>query len=129
MDKWKDIELEKMKIGGNKTFKQFLESQPDYSPTMSFQEKYNSRAAALFRDKVATEAAGNSWSISTSSAANYKPSSSASYSSMSNKPSSSSNSAFYDEPQSYQGLDKDRVKSQTNDFFAKKQNENMSRPE
>lgn len=131
MDKWKDIELEKMKSGGNKTFKDFLESQSDYTTSMTFQEKYNSRAAALFRDKVATEAAGNPWSISTSNAATYKAPSSNSYSSMSNKQSGQANSnGLYDESSSsYQSLNKDQIKSQTNDFFSKKQNENMSRPE
>lgn len=52
MDKWKDIELEKMKAGGNHKFRDFLESQEDYDPCWSMQEKYNSKAAALFRDKV-----------------------------------------------------------------------------
>ena len=52
MDKWKDLELAKMKAGGNKKFREFLESQPDYKSNWTMQEKYNSRAAALFRDKV-----------------------------------------------------------------------------
>lgn len=52
MDKWKDMELEKMKAGGNAKFRQFLESQEDYDPCWSLQDKYNSKAAALFRDKV-----------------------------------------------------------------------------
>lgn len=52
MDKWKDLELEKMKVGGNRTFRMFLELQDDYDPSWSLQDKYNSKAAALFRDKV-----------------------------------------------------------------------------
>lgn len=52
MDKWKDIELEKMKAGGNGKFRLFLELQDDYNPNWTLQEKYNSKAAALFRDKV-----------------------------------------------------------------------------
>lgn len=52
MDKWKDIELEKMKAGGNAKFREFLEAQEDYEPNWSLQDKYSSRAAALFRDKV-----------------------------------------------------------------------------
>ena len=52
MDKWKDAELEKMKVGGNKKAREFFESQPDYNSTMSIFEKYNSKAAALYRDKV-----------------------------------------------------------------------------
>ncbi|NWH20463.1 ARFG1 protein, partial [Grus americana] len=73
MDKWKDIELEKMKAGGNSKFREFLESQDDYDPCWSLQEKYNSKAAALFRDQVATVAEGKEWSIETSPARNWTP--------------------------------------------------------
>ena len=52
MDKWKESELAKMKVGGNKNAREFFESQPDYKPNWTLQEKYNSRAAALLRDKV-----------------------------------------------------------------------------
>ncbi|CAH8646872.1 unnamed protein product [Schistosoma rodhaini] len=61
MDKWKELELEKMKVGGNRHAKEFFVSQPDYRPQWSFQEKYNSKAAALLRDKIATEASGEVW--------------------------------------------------------------------
>ncbi|XP_062324059.1 ADP-ribosylation factor GTPase-activating protein 1 isoform X7 [Osmerus eperlanus] len=74
MDKWKDIELEKMKAGGNGKFRLFLELQDDYDPNWTLQEKYNSKAAALFRDKVATLAEGKEWSIETSSAKDWTPS-------------------------------------------------------
>ncbi|KAF5889000.1 ADP-ribosylation factor GTPase-activating protein 1 isoform X2, partial [Clarias magur] len=73
MDKWKDVELEKMKAGGNEKFQLFLDLQDDYNPNWSLQEKYNSRAAALFRDKVATEAEGKEWSIENSAAKNWTP--------------------------------------------------------
>ncbi|XP_037667804.1 ADP-ribosylation factor GTPase-activating protein 1 isoform X6 [Choloepus didactylus] len=73
MDKWKDIELEKMKAGGNAKFREFLESQEDYDPCWSLQEKYNSKAAALFRDKVATLAEGREWSLDSSPAQNWTP--------------------------------------------------------
>ena len=52
MDKWKDLELEKMKIGGNYNARCFFESQEDYDDSMTLSEKYNSKAAALYRDKV-----------------------------------------------------------------------------
>ncbi|CAL8379660.1 unnamed protein product [Boreogadus saida] len=71
MDKWKDLELEKMKAGGNGKFRQFLELQDDYNPSWSLQEKYNSKTAALFRDKVVTIADGREWSIETSTAQNW----------------------------------------------------------
>ncbi|XP_042638721.1 ADP-ribosylation factor GTPase-activating protein 1 [Orycteropus afer afer] len=73
MDKWKDIELEKMKVGGNAKFREFLESQEDYDPCWSLQEKYNSKAAALFRDKVATLAEGKEWSLESSPAQTWTP--------------------------------------------------------
>ncbi|KAJ8259562.1 hypothetical protein GJAV_G00170860 [Gymnothorax javanicus] len=73
MDKWKDIELEKMKAGGNGKFRLFLELQDDYDATWTMQEKYNSRAAALFRDKVATLAEGKEWSIESSPAKDWTP--------------------------------------------------------
>ncbi|CAG5123169.1 unnamed protein product, partial [Candidula unifasciata] len=71
MDKWKDSELEKMKVGGNKMCQEFFLSQPDFKESMSLQEKYNTKAAALLRDKVATLAEGKSWSIEMSSAQTY----------------------------------------------------------
>ncbi|XP_058892541.1 ADP-ribosylation factor GTPase-activating protein 1 isoform X3 [Kogia breviceps] len=73
MDKWKDAELEKVKAGGNAEFRAFLERQEDYDPGWSLQEKYNSRAAALFRDKVATLAEGREWSLESSPAQNWTP--------------------------------------------------------
>lgn len=73
MDKWKDAELAKMQAGGNTKFREFLESQEDYDPCWSLQEKYSSRAAALFRDKVATLAEGREWSLESSPAQNWTP--------------------------------------------------------
>jgi len=131
MDKWKDMELEKMKVGGNKKFKDFLHSQPDITSDTSFQQKYNSKAAALYRDKISTEAAGKPWSIETSSAASYKAPSTASYSSQSNTSSCHNNESFQNSGynSSSSTVNNEYIKSQTNDFFARKQNENASRPE
>ncbi|KAI7882238.1 Arf GTPase activating protein [Lichtheimia hyalospora FSU 10163] len=52
MDKWFDDQLKKMEMGGNKKAKDFFESQPDYSSTMSMHDKYHSTCASLYRDKV-----------------------------------------------------------------------------
>ncbi|CAF1008503.1 unnamed protein product [Adineta ricciae] len=91
MDKWKDLELEKMKVGGNRRAKEFLASQPDYNAsTMSLQQRYNSRAAALYRDKISTQAQGKTWSENSSPAQNhsspYVSSSSSSFSEKQSKP-------------------------------------------
>jgi len=71
MDKWKELEIEKMKVGGNRRAKEFFASQSDYSNTMSLQQRYNSRAAALYRDKISTEAQGKVWSMNSSPAQNH----------------------------------------------------------
>jgi len=71
MDKWKASELEKMKVGGNRAFNDFLEEHDDFNPSWTIDEKYNSKSAALFRDKVATEAQGNVWDEESSPAQNY----------------------------------------------------------
>lgn len=52
MDKWKEFELAKMKVGGNRKAKEFLNSQADWNPNATMVDKYNSRAAALYREKV-----------------------------------------------------------------------------
>lgn len=97
MDKWKDSELNKMKAGGNQKFREFLEEQPDYEMNWTIQQKYNSRAAALFRDKVLTESEGREWSVDTSLARNFTPSavSSGLRSASSSNPSSQSSLGQY----------------------------------
>lgn len=86
MDKWKDSELEKMKVGGNAKAKEFLKMQSDYNPywdnhgkTSAAQvrdiliEKYNSKAAALLRDKIKVESEGGVWDARSSPAQNHVP--------------------------------------------------------
>ncbi|ORX61915.1 ArfGap-domain-containing protein, partial [Hesseltinella vesiculosa] len=66
MDKWFDDQLKKMDIGGNQKARSFFESQADYSPNLTVQQKYNSRFAALYRDKLSAEAEDRSWTPSPS---------------------------------------------------------------
>ncbi len=158
MDKWKDLELEKMKAGGNNKARQFIKSQPDYDPSWSLQEKYNSKAAALYRDKISTEAKGESWSAETSSARNHVPyvaarlktttsslssSGSGSLHTSSSSPSFSSynsggarvesrggyQSAGKDDFELMYGVSKDEVDSKKSSYFDKLQEENVARPE
>lgn len=72
MDKWKDLELEKMKLGGNYNARIFFESQPDWNMSTPIQQRYNSRAAALYRDKISTLAEGGTWSVETSKAKDFQ---------------------------------------------------------
>ena len=94
MDKWKDVELEKMKVGGNKKAKNYLAAQADWSDGANISAKYNSKAAALYRDKITTEAKGQAWSEEESSARNYKSSYIGSSSGGGNTSSYSSNGNF-----------------------------------
>lgn len=49
MDKWKDSELAKMKVGGNQKAQEFFESQKDYQPMWNIYDKYNSRVFFNFQ--------------------------------------------------------------------------------
>lgn len=138
MDKWKDLELEKMKVGGNQRAREFFESQPDYDDSMSIQQKYNTKAAALYRDKISTLAQGKEWDINKSAAKNYQSSSFGSSSSghMSHSKSTGSiqnHSSSYQDGGNYTGgyqnFNTQEFKAQKEDFFSRKQMENASRPE
>lgn len=52
MDKWKDQELQKMKVGGNKLAREFFEEEEENWDNMDIRQRYNSKAAALYRDKM-----------------------------------------------------------------------------
>ncbi|KNC82274.1 hypothetical protein SARC_05446 [Sphaeroforma arctica JP610] len=71
MDQWKEKEHRLMMAGGNSRCQDFLDChQPDYSPSLNISDKWNTRAASFWRDKVATEAAGDQWIESMSPAQN-----------------------------------------------------------
>lgn len=71
MDKWKESELAKMKVGGNRRARLFLEDQDDWNEKAPVSQRYNSRAAALYKDKIMVESQGGTWSAETSSARNH----------------------------------------------------------
>ncbi|XP_015834270.1 ADP-ribosylation factor GTPase-activating protein 1 isoform X4 [Tribolium castaneum] len=132
MDKWKDIELEKMKVGGNRNARVFFEAQDDWDDHMSIQQKYNTKAAALYRDKIAALAQGKAWDEKSSPAQNYTGSLISNTSSYNNTSSNSySNASTYQNSESYQGgyqnYTSPEFKDQKEAFFAKKQAENANR--
>ena len=42
MDKWSEKEVQKVRAGGNKNFKEFLEAHDDFIEEWTIEEKYNS---------------------------------------------------------------------------------------
>uniref|UniRef100_A0A182LZ19 ADP-ribosylation factor GTPase-activating protein 1 n=1 Tax=Anopheles culicifacies TaxID=139723 RepID=A0A182LZ19_9DIPT len=147
MDKWKDVELEKMKVGGNRKARDFLEAQDDWDETMPIQRKYNTRAAALYRDRISTLAQGQPWDEASALArikgSGYSGGSGASSGhggstgSMTHSRSSGSmgggyqngGDTYYQDGGSYQQYQTPEFKAQKEDFFSRKQEENAARPE
>ncbi|XP_071565909.1 ADP-ribosylation factor GTPase-activating protein 1 isoform X1 [Temnothorax nylanderi] len=121
MDKWKDVELAKMKVGGNRNAREFFESQPDWDESMPLSQRYNTKAAALYRDKIATLARGEPWSPNSSTVKEFQSSTFIK--------SKQEHSYQSDLSSSYQNMDSSSLKVQTESFFAKKQNENAIRPD
>ncbi|XP_055912525.1 ADP-ribosylation factor GTPase-activating protein 1 isoform X2 [Eupeodes corollae] len=155
MDKWKDIELEKMKVGGNRKARDFFDDQSDWNDSAPIQQRYNSKAAALYRDKITTLAQGKSWSLKEAekglparSGAN-NSSAGGGGSSMSHSKSSGSftsnqghsstgggstggyqnGGGYSDSNLTYQNLNSQEFKDQKDDFFSRVQEQNATRPD
>uniref|UniRef100_A0A1A9VIR5 ADP-ribosylation factor GTPase-activating protein 1 n=1 Tax=Glossina austeni TaxID=7395 RepID=A0A1A9VIR5_GLOAU len=152
MDNWKDIELEKMKVGGNRNAREFLEQREDWNDRLPINQKYNTKAAALYRDKIATLALGKSWDINEASkrltstgGGQYSSLTGAMSNTTNNAMSHSRNSGNYQQSSSmssyqnggsvnnadlnYQQYNSQEFKDQKEEFFAKRQLENASRPD
>ncbi|XP_018014749.1 ADP-ribosylation factor GTPase-activating protein 1 [Hyalella azteca] len=144
------------KIGGNKKALDFLMAQSDYDHSSPLQQKYNTRAAALYKDKLNCLSQGKPWSVETSSVGKISLNSSTSRSSSAsgvskskstpsfNNEGTTSNGSSYGSgygssyqsgyQNSYQsgyqtGYQDPAIKNQTEAFFERVQNENLSRPD
>lgn len=136
MDKWKDIELEKMKVGGNAKAREFFDSQDDWDETMSIQQRYNSQAAALYRDKISTLAQGKEWNIKKAMATIGKSASlphSKSAGALSSASYQTNSGSYQDGGGSgnigYQNINTQEFRDQKDTFFNRIQMENASKPE
>lgn len=104
---------------------------------MSIQQKYNTRAAALYRDKISTLAQGKPWNEKTSSNFNTPLTSDIQKHSNShgsnNQRSSIETSKSYqdlgDASGGYQNFNTREFRDQKETFFNRIQEENLSRPE
>jgi len=148
MDKWKESELAKMKAGGNRKARMFLDAQDDWNDSSPVSQKYQSRACALLKDKIMVESQGGSWSVETSSARNQAKTSrsgggaglksdhsvkkSTTYSDgFSSKSGGSQSYSSYQNGSEGQGpdLQSAEFKREKEDFFSRTQKDNANRPE
>ena len=60
MDSWSEIQLKKMQVGGNQALNSFL-AQYGIAKETDIVAKYNSKAAAAYRDRIQALAEGRSW--------------------------------------------------------------------
>eukprot|EP01024_Parvocaulis_polyphysoides_P047792 TRINITY_DN4531_c0_g3_i4.p1 TRINITY_DN4531_c0_g3~~TRINITY_DN4531_c0_g3_i4.p1 ORF type:complete len:406 (-),score=59.82 TRINITY_DN4531_c0_g3_i4:414-1631(-) len=136
MDAWKPQELKKMQLGGNDIMNSFFKKY-GLDKYTSIEQKYNSRVAEVYREKLREESQGNTYQLPPASEImnTNKPSPQR----VQNKSSgfsndwddwgekkknlgSISNSEYSMSQYEQSAADKDN-------FFARKQNENMSRPD
>lgn len=61
MDKFKEREIEAMKLGGNSQLSKFFAGSSDIRPGMDLAQKYQSLSAAVYRDKIQTLLDGGVW--------------------------------------------------------------------
>lgn len=141
MDKWKDIELEKMKAGGNRNAREFFEDQADWNERAPITQRYNSKAAALYRDKISTLAQGKSWDQKEAESRvgnsnNFSSGGGGSNSSQSRNSATGygvsggyQNGGGAGETGGYQQYQTQEFKDQKEEFFSRRQADNASRPE
>lgn len=136
MDKWKDIEVQKMKVGGNRKAREFLDQQDSWDDTDPINKRYNSLGAALYRDKIATLAQGQDWNLADAKKRLEKQNSSSS-SYMHHSQSTGALSTDYHSENSYQesgtgayqNYTAPDIKDRKENYFNKIQMENAQRPE
>lgn len=131
-----DIELEKMRVGGNKKARTFFDSQETWDDTDPIAKRYNSLAAALYRDKISTLAQGQSWELTEAKKRLEKQHSSSSHMSHSKStgalPDHSNSSQDYSggyQDSSYQSFNTQEFKDKRENYFNRIQYENAQRPD
>ncbi|XP_004526903.1 ADP-ribosylation factor GTPase-activating protein 1 isoform X2 [Ceratitis capitata] len=139
MDKWKDIELEKMKVGGNAKAREFFEDQDDWDERAPIAQRYNSKAAALYRDKISSLAQGKSWDLveAKNRISNSNRLGGSSFNNTSYSKSISSEGGYQSEANkgsacttnNYQQFNTAEFKEQKEEFFERRKMENASRPD
>lgn len=117
-----------MKVGGNRLAREFFEEEEDNWDNMDIRQRYNSKAAALYRDKISTLAENREWNIDEARA----KLSSSNHSTMSHSKSTGAISSYQQESYqdgSYQNLNSQEFKSSRDNYFNNLQAANSARPD
>ncbi|KAJ3218674.1 Zn finger-containing GTPase- Activating Protein for ARF [Clydaea vesicula] len=61
MDKWTEDQIKRMQFGGNKKALEFFKLHPDWRENMTIQEKYTSKFARLYKEKLTADCEGKAW--------------------------------------------------------------------
>lgn len=122
-----------MKVGGNKAAREFFEEEEDNWDRMSISQRYNSKAAALYREKISTLADNKEWNYEAALAKiNKSSSSSTSNHSMSHSKSTSALSNSYQQDSyqdtSYQNVNSQEFREKRDNYFDGLQAQNSQRP-
>lgn len=130
MDKWKDAELKKMSVGGNKNAREFFEEEEENWDRMTIHQRYNSKAAALYRDKISALAENREWNYE-EALAKINKSSSSNHSMHHSKSASAISNSYQQEiyqDTSYQNVNTQEFRDQRDNFFNGLQAQNSQRP-
>ncbi|CAI8011613.1 ADP-ribosylation factor GTPase-activating protein 1, partial [Geodia barretti] len=117
------INISITQVGGNSRAKEFFSSQSDITPGMGLADKYDTKTAALYRDKISTEAEGRAWSMASSSAKNYRPPSKRVPQQQSDYQGQQGNSS------ANMSYTKEDIAAHKEDFFKRKLLENADKPD
>ncbi|KXS09308.1 ArfGap-domain-containing protein [Gonapodya prolifera JEL478] len=98
MDAWKEDQVRRMELGGNKRCLDFFRTQPDWVEGLPVAQKYNTEFARHYREKLAAEVEGRTW---TPSAAPVQAQRTASYTSSMSASASRGPSKQADAPDSF----------------------------
>lgn len=122
-----------MRVGGNRKAREFLDNQESWDETDSIAKRYDSLAAALYRDKISTLAQGQAWDLAEAKKRLDKQKSSSHNMSHSKStgalPDYSQESSYHDAGTGYQNYNTPEIKDRRDNYFNKVQSENAQRPD
>lgn len=113
-----------MKVGGNRQAREFFDSQESWNESDNISKRYNSLAAALYRDKITTLAEGRDWDMQSA-----KQSIEKQKKSLPQSKSTGAISNYQTDDGSYQNANSRQIYDQKERFFDRIQNENAMRPD